>query len=597
MTSPSTVLDADIEIVDAPFRITRLLGLLPDGRPYCGTWLTLRVTARQTVNDAGRVVPLATPKVEYRTELAVLTREPDGTVRTWGPLGTSIPPEWDVRLRYQPPAEALLSSAGFRRAAAGTRPDVPALYTQLVDVFDRFLDLSFGIAGQRELAELLAVFVLATWLADAFATLPYLWPNGDKGSGKTKLLTLVARLGYLGQVILAGGSYAALRDLAEYGATLCFDDAENLADPRTSDPDKRALLLAGNRKGVTVPVKEPEGKQGWRIRNVSAYTPKVFSAIRLPDPVLSRRTIVVPLVRSADAERANHDAEEDGAWPHPRRRLVDDLWCFGLHALPAARAAYAATTGVSPLPKMGEGEGGEGGTPSARGTLTGPGFEPWRPLLATARVVEEAGVAGLVERIGALARAYQAERADLEVPDATRLAVLAVAELVDIRTLVDVMDINSETPQWWEASVRFTARDVTERVNAEARALGLTDDTTDFTSAKKMGRILNALRIKAAREGTPKRSREREITRRAAYTLLRAYVPALTELSEVRRGEELPPDDPSPLTSITSITSITSTAVQPSRPPDPWDDPAPVDLPARQASLPSSEKLPFQPAS
>jgi hypothetical protein len=106
---------------------------------------------------------------------------------------------------------------------------------------------------------------------------------------------LVARLGYLGQVILAGGTYAALRDLAEYGATLCFDDAENLADPRKSDPDKWALLLAGNRKGAVVPVKEPEGKNGWRIRNVSAYCPKVFSAIRLPDPVLSRRTIVLPL--------------------------------------------------------------------------------------------------------------------------------------------------------------------------------------------------------------------------------------------------------------------------------------------------------------
>ena len=95
---------------------------------------------------------------------------------------------------------------------------------------------------------------------------------------------MVAWLGYLGQVILAGGTYAALRDLAEYGATLCFDDAENLADPRKSDPDKRALLLAGNRKGAVVPVKEPEGKNGWRIRNVSAYCPKVFSAIRLPDP-------------------------------------------------------------------------------------------------------------------------------------------------------------------------------------------------------------------------------------------------------------------------------------------------------------------------
>ncbi|HUZ00790.1 MAG TPA: hypothetical protein VMU89_10595 [Thermomicrobiaceae bacterium] len=567
-----TVLDADIEIVDAPFRIGRLLGLLPDGRPYCGTWLTLRVTARQTVDAAGRVVPLATPTVEYRTELAVLTCEPDGTVRTWGPLGASIPPEWDVRLRYQPPAEALLSSAGFRRAASGACPHIPTLYAQLVDVFDRFLDLSFGIAGQRELAELLAVFVLATWLADAFATFPYLWPNGDKGSGKTKLLTLVARLSYLGQVILAGGTYAALRDLAEYGATLCFDDAENLADPRTSDPDKRALLLAGNRKGVTVPVKEPEGKHGWRIRNVSAYTPKVFSAIRLPDPVLSRRTLVVPLVRSADADRANHDADEDGAWPHPRRRLVDDLWAFGLHHLPAARAAYAATTGATGA------EGGTRSTPSTRSmrsTLTGPGFEPWRPLLATARVVEDAGVAGLVESVRALAHAYQAERADLEYPDVTRLAVLAVAEIAgvgDVGTLRDTRDTNAESPDgagWWETPVRFTAQDVVTRVNAEARTVGLTDPDADFTNPTKIGRTLNRLRIKAVRVAGGKRTREREITRRDAYKLLSAYAPAA--LAAARTGDA-PPEARSP------VVSQTSQSVPTSHPPDPWDDPPPAAL-------------------
>jgi len=37
----------------------------------------------------------------------------------------------------------------------------------------------------------------------------------------------------------------SLRDLTEYGDTLAFDDAENLSGPRKTDPDRRALLLAG----------------------------------------------------------------------------------------------------------------------------------------------------------------------------------------------------------------------------------------------------------------------------------------------------------------------------------------------------------------
>lgn len=107
------------------------------------------------------------------------------------------------------------------------------------------------------MAEAVACYTLATWFLDAFTVTGFLWPNGDRGSGKTQLLTVIAELGYLGQVILSGGSFASLRDLADYGACLAFDDAEGLSDPKRTDPDKRALLLAGNRRGNTVPLKEP----------------------------------------------------------------------------------------------------------------------------------------------------------------------------------------------------------------------------------------------------------------------------------------------------------------------------------------------------
>jgi hypothetical protein len=471
-------LDATIEIVEHPERINRLLGLLPDGRAYLATWAHLRVTLRETVTDAGEVVPLDPPRVEHHDELIVVTRELDGRVRVYGPLGEALPAEWDVRLHYQPSGELLLSAGGLKRLLAGETPTPARLFEQVADVFDRFLDFSRSLSDQRSMSELLATYVTSTWLADAFATFPYLWPNGDKGSGKTKSLALVASLSYLGQVVLAGGSYAALRDLAEYGATLCFDDAENLSDAKTSDPDKRALLLAGNRKGAAVPVKEPDGQRGWRIRNVNAYCPKAFSAIRLPDPVLARRTIVVPLVRSADPDRANRDPEELDHWPHDLRRLRDDLWLFGLHYLHAARDAYEATTSRE---------------------LLGAGFEPWRPLLATAAVLEQAGVDGLVERIQSLARAYQREKVDFETPDTTRLAVLAIAELADIWTFSDVADISLHG----DTVVRFTSGELAERVNQRARDEDLVDDASEYTNARKLGRVLDRLRIRQSRGPQP----------------------------------------------------------------------------------------------
>src|SRR5262249_57683061 len=103
------------------------------------------------------------------------------------------------------------------------------------------------------------------------------------------------------------------RDLADYGATLAFDDAEGVMDVKRAEPDKRALLLAGNRRGATVTVKELEGER-WVTRFIHTFCPRAFSAIRLPDHVLATRTITVPLVRSCDAGRARSKPVAPAGW-------------------------------------------------------------------------------------------------------------------------------------------------------------------------------------------------------------------------------------------------------------------------------------------
>ena len=126
----------------------------------------------------------------------------------------------------------------------------------------------------------------------------YLWPTGERGSGKTQFLTLFAELGYLGTLMQIGGTFASLRDLSDYGALLCFDDAENLSDPKT-DPDKRALLLAGNRKGVTRAGEGVGGRAGLAdAPGADVHAPLLLGDLT-PDSVLASRSILVPLVRTA----------------------------------------------------------------------------------------------------------------------------------------------------------------------------------------------------------------------------------------------------------------------------------------------------------
>ena len=259
------------------------------------------------------------------------------------------------------------------------------------------------------MAEMIACYVLSTWLLDAFNVCGFVWPNGDRGSGKTQLITLIAELSYLGEVILAGGSFAALRDLADYGALLAFDDAENLGNPKLTDPDKRALLLAGNRRGATVPLKELTADKTWRTRHVNAFCPRCFSAIRLPDAVLASRTIVVPLIRTANRAKGNADVKDWAVWPHDCERLIDDLWAVGLRHLSALRAFEAVANRES--------------------ALVGRNLEPWRAILAVARWLDELGAEGLWGRMDRLSLAYQAERPELETSDITVLVLKALRRL------------------------------------------------------------------------------------------------------------------------------------------------------------------------
>ena len=238
------------------------------------------------------------------------------------------------------------------------------------------------------MCRLSACLSLMTWFADAFTVLPYPWPNSPApGSGKTKWGHCWTKTSYLGYLTSASGSFAALRDLADMGATILFDDAEGLADPK-ADPDKQALILAGNRKGVSIPVKEagPDGR--WHTRWLNAYCPRGFTALRLPFPALQSRSIVMPLVASADAERANRDPENPDDWPVDQRALRDDLWALALFLQSEAATIWTEM--------------------SKETSILGRDWERWRAIIAVARLLERHGVEGLEQDMRAVMTAYHA---------------------------------------------------------------------------------------------------------------------------------------------------------------------------------------------
>ena len=484
---------------DAPPTLSRPLALV-GGRAFATTWLYVRETRTEVVDKkSGEVVQLAEPDVHTERRLFVV--RDDGVVfgdgaRPLDELGM------EVRLADPPPPGKLWRTQGVKAYRDGQRPDVSAVFDRIVVAFDYFLDFARSLGTQRQMCRFSACLSVATWLSDAFTVMGYAWPNGEKGSGKTKWANVWVITSYLGMLLTAGGSFAALRDLAEHGATLVFDDAEGLADPKRSDPDKRALLLAGNRKGVAIPLKEAM-RDRWVTRWVPTYSPRGFTAINAPDDVLHSRSIIIPLVKTGDAVRGNRDPGKLNRWPCDVHQLQDDLWALGLWLLPEAEQVW------NELDDETETQGRD--------------LEPWRAALTVARLCERHGVEGLETDVREVMCRYFEERNDTIAGDHNRAVALAIVRLVEARVRhasdnSDVSDIADVFSGGWT----FSASQIVETLK------GLAEDEDDgeapsWATPKRVGWILSRLRLAKDRQGDRKRTRERRVSLADVQSLASAF--------------------------------------------------------------------------
>lgn len=450
------------ELLDCqPAAIRRPLCLV-SGRPYAAAWCQVQTVTRKTVDAATGAVMEYNPPLIQVESCVVIVRD-DGQLFSSGAV-PGARPLTDLGLLVAlpstlPPGQGW-SGAGVKRYQQGERPNPAEAFARLVSVVDHYIDFARSLSPQESMCEMVACYILATYFLDAFNVVGYLWPNGEHGAGKTSLLQVVTETAYLGQLILAASSYPTLRDLADYGATLAFDDAEAVMDTKRTDPDKRTLLLAGNRRGATVSVKEQTGDR-WVTRHVHTFCPRLFSAIRLPDQVLASRSIIVPLVRSGDEKRSKANAMDETSWPCDRRRLVDDLWALGLANLPELPEHDRQAASLS--------------------CLAGRPLEPWRSILAVAHWLQERhGVAGLFDRMEQLSLAYQQERGDYEEHDGTRVLFRALLELT----------------RGENESADLLPKDIAQTMNRIAKEEDLAEADKEFTNARRVGWLMKRQRFR-----------------------------------------------------------------------------------------------------
>jgi hypothetical protein len=259
-------------------------------------------------------------------------------------------------------------------------------------------------------AALLATWAVATYFHRCFLAFPRLQLVGERGCGKSKVLTILQQLSWNASLLLTPTPAVLFRIIQETRPTLLLDECEAL------DRDDRRELLAiinsGYKPGGNVPRCEGERKKVVEFYDV--FSPLAIAGIRGLNPTTEDRAIPVVMQRGTDRTRLN--TEINTAAPGFSRVRAA---CYRLLLERHADVRLAYETWSPPR------------------WLNARALELWRPLIALASVADTENGLTLAPDLLALAREHVEDRDEVSPEGEALLAELserlAEADLVILR--------------------------------------------------------------------------------------------------------------------------------------------------------------------
>jgi hypothetical protein len=237
-------------LLKTPQVISRTLMLI-DGHSYAAMYELIEITDE---------------KGEIRNEYHLSIIRDDGTRYSDAPAVVASPLSdlgMEIKVKKVLSGDADLSGYLSSERAdayidAGYRSNAADVFQRIKDVVNRFIDFSKSFAKQEIMCELIACYIISTYFLDAFDDIGYLCANGGSGSGKTKLICIVGELSCLGKIITASSTFATLRNFANQGSTIVFDDADSLMAEKQSEEHRKLKewFLVGSSKGKKVTYNE-----------------------------------------------------------------------------------------------------------------------------------------------------------------------------------------------------------------------------------------------------------------------------------------------------------------------------------------------------
>jgi hypothetical protein len=141
------------------------------------------------------------------------------------------------------------------------------------------------------LYDVVASYVVMTYVYDVFTAVPFLWLHGPPGSGKTRTNMTVTYMCRRGLFVADPSDATLYRMVESVGPTLGIDESI------LTEKGKR-ILAAGYKRGAVVPRAEPT-KGGIVLKFFEATAPRVFSFENPPlEDYLLQRCITVSMLKA-----------------------------------------------------------------------------------------------------------------------------------------------------------------------------------------------------------------------------------------------------------------------------------------------------------
>lgn len=153
--------------------------------------------------------------------------------------------------------------------------------------------------------DLVTAWIMMTYFYPMFNTLPIIYLNAIRTSGKTKLLMLMAAMSFSDGTISPNISASAFFRTIEANRSSCFVD-ENERIGRKEKNELKELLNACYKKGAVVKrseeVMDYKGVKNFQVRKFNVFAPLALASIYNIDDVLESRCVRITLQRTYSAK-------------------------------------------------------------------------------------------------------------------------------------------------------------------------------------------------------------------------------------------------------------------------------------------------------